>query len=431
MNRVDAKGVAPDPDELLARLVEHHKAMRDGFDAVRLEFYHRASLTRRLARDRPEAPSSSVTGREDGVAVRLRTARDRRPGFSAASGCDAASLRWAAARARSSTGDRRGPRGADLPAGKETRLDRDAGGLPVRSELDAWLDRACSALRHALPPAGGLRIGEVWVEVAVTAESLVGDGGFKASRLRRRAWAMARLRPVADGEESPRPLFVAGRSWETLSDGEWASLARDRGIGRTFREEPVGARMPVLFAPEPAGVLVAALARTIHTRAELAGTAVGPGWSLHDDPRAPGALFGGDFDDAGFATARRELADGSFVRETVAGPGSYRRPSFRDSPHSLPANLVLDSAPITAPRHGLFVSGLTLYPLPGGKWVLDCDGRSRGGKKSGRGSRRALIATLPGDLVQRCLARIGAARRLHRGVQTPALLFDGLEVRRV
>jgi hypothetical protein len=63
----------------------------------------------------------------------------------------------------------------------------------------------------------------------------------------------------------------------------------------------------------------------------------------------------------------------------------------------------------------LRVEAISLHPLPTGEWVLDLGG--------------AFVTTTPEELSRGCMAGVGPVRSSHRGVETPALLFEGLEVR--
>ena len=139
--------------------------------------------------------------------------------------------------------------------------------------------------------------------------------------------------------------------------------------------------------------------------------------------------FGGEFDDAGFPTRRRILADGTQCTDSADGAGSLRRPSFRDPQRALPFQTVLEAGPEDPGQYGLLVSELAVHPLPDGRWILECDGILRRGAEWGPVVRGGLISTTPAALVRSCVARVGPARNSHRGVRTPALLFEGLEVR--
>ena len=187
--------------------------------------------------------------------------------------------------------------------------------------------------------------------------------------------------------------------------------------------------MPVTFSAEAAALLVAGLTRALHAGPGSAGMSVGPGWQVVDDPLAPDALFGGSFDDAGFATRRRTLADGARGTDELSGPGSLRRPSFRDPPRAMPFHLVLAAGQEDPGDDGLLVSELAVHPLPDGGWILECDGILRRGAEWGPAVRGGLISTTPAALARACVARIGPARDSHRGVRTPALRFEGLIVR--
>jgi hypothetical protein len=266
------------------------------------------------------------------------------------------------------------------------------------------------------------------VEAATTVECIVADGGLAAVRTRTRAWAMARMRASDPAIRTPRPLFVADRSWARLDSGEWAELAAQRRWQSGALAGSRTGRMRVTFTAEAAALLVAGLVRTLHTGPGATGLPVGPGWRVVDDPLAPDALFGGSFDDAGFPTRRRILADGARGIEAADGPGSLRRPSFRDPPQVLPFHPVLEDGPELPGDDGLLVSELAVHPLPDGRWILECDGVLRRSGEWGPAVRGGLISTSPAVLARSCVARVGPARNSHRGVRTPALLFEGLDV---
>jgi hypothetical protein len=184
--------------------------------------------------------------------------------------------------------------------------------------------------------------------------------------------------------------------------------------------------MDVTFTAETSSVLVAALVRALHTGSPAPDIPVGPGWQVTDDPLAPDGLFGCSFDDAGFPTGRRVLADGEHGIGAVAGPGSLRRPSFRDPPCARPFHVVLEAGREKAGRDGLHVTELAIHPLPDGGWTLECDGILRRGAEWGPLVRQGLISTAPAALVRRCIGREGPARDSHRGIRTPSLVFEGL-----
>jgi hypothetical protein len=240
---------------------------------------------------------------------------------------------------------------------------------------------------------------------------------------------MARMRSSEDAGQSSRPIFVASRAWRNLDPAAWSHLAATRRLPDSAHAGEVRHPIPVLFTPEASATVVSALARSLHITGGHAGAPVGPAWQVTDDPRAADSLFGGRFDDAGFETRRRTLADGIRIAEPLAGPGSFRRPSFRDPPRPLPSHLVLQPGGELTWDRGLVVSELAIHPFPAGDWVLECDGTLAGKEFERLRVRGGLVRITPSALVQRCAARIGEARPSHRGIVTPALLFDDLPVR--
>jgi hypothetical protein len=427
LTRVERQGAEKvDPDRLLQRLVDSHDALHDEAGGKALELYHRASINLRVARDERSPRSITVSGSEEGVAVRLDRGSTGGVGFGAASGGDLDSLRWAMGRAAAAAPANE----AEWPSDFEARVDRDdAARLPSPRELESWLGRAGARLAASPALAQSHKVARSWVEVAATVENLVAWEGLTASRTRLRAWAMAQIRPHDATMRSPRPFFVASRGWSDLPEKGWAALAGERVLGQGASASGAERRLPVLFAAEVAANLVTALTRTLHGHPERVGTAVGPGWAIEDDPLAPGALLGGSFDDVGFASRRRVLADGLRAVEPLAGAGSFRRPSFRDPPRAMHSHLVLEAGEESMPPEVLFVTEFALHPLPGDRWILECDGRLRRDAESGSVVQGGLIETSPTRLVERCVARIGAPAGSHRGVSTPALLFDGMNVR--
>ena len=419
----------PDPERLLDRLIEEHRSLSRVFGNEAFELFHRSSVGLRVGRSGPGEPVLRSIGREDGVAIRIAGPDGGGERFAAASGCGGASLRWAIDHARPMAHRSVGG-GAPWANNGTRRADRDeVDRLPSPAELKSWLARSWDLLQ-AQPVVGGrVEPLEAWVETAATVECLVGPGGLATVRTRTRAWAMARVGALDPVLPAPRPLFVASRRWDRLDATGWAGLAADRRWGSGALAGSHAGRMPVTFTAESASALVAALVRALHTGSREPGVPVGPGWRVVDDPLAPDSLFGGTFDDAGFPTRRRTLADGERGTGAVAGPGFLRRPSFRDPPQALPFHPVLDAGPEDSGDDRLLVSELAIHPLPDGRWLLECDGILRRGSEWGPLVRSGLISTAPAALVRSCTGRMGPSRPSHRGVHTPALLFDGLEVR--
>ena len=187
----------------------------------------------------------------------------------------------------------------------------------------------------------------------------------------------------------------------------------------------------VLFIGEQTSLvmrLVAALVRTLHSGKKGRERRVGAGWRLVDDPLEGGALLGGSFDDSRFPTARRELADGERIVGSLAGPGHFRRPSFRDPPSGALANTVVADTPAPLPPRVLRVGHMVIHPMAKGDWILECSGAFQVRGEPDPNPVRIWIRTTPLDLLQRCVATRGAPRTSFRGVRTPALLFEDLDL---
>ena len=160
------------------------------------------------------------------------------------------------------------------------------------------------------------------------------------------------------------------------------------------------------------------------------GSAVGSAWKLTDDPTQAGSLFGSTFDDAGFPTQRRVLADGLKIRGVIEGEGTFRRPSFRDTPRNLPFNLEVAAGGKTLPCDGILVTSVTIHPCAAGDWIIEFSGGRLQEGGPGPPITSGFIRVTPAELMRRCVASFGETRQSYLGVQTPALLFDGLDVLR-
>jgi len=284
-----------------------------------------------------------------------------------------------------------------------------------------WLQAA----RDALDPVDPMAPDEMWVEVAATVECWFASGGLRATRARRRAWAMFKPRGRQAGFSS-RPLIVARRGWVGFPLDALKTRLEDRVGPRGVPVRVPPGRATVLFSPECAARLVHALATRMHgANAEL-GAAVGPGWRLTDDPGHPDAIFGGDFDDAGFIARRKELANGRVVIGRLQGPGHLRRASFRDRPISMPTHLSLPPGAGPPPAGSVVVTGMEIHPFDADRWMLRVEGALWGDGAPAAALEPATLRIAPRDLVRRCAAAVGPARLSYLGVRTPALLFDNL-----
>jgi hypothetical protein len=170
-----------------------------------------------------------------------------------------------------------------------------------------------------------------------------------------------------------------------------------------------------MFTPECAATLVSALVRYFHADESSLGRPAGPGWRVAEDPRSPKALFGGSFDDAAFPTERRLLADGERICGAITGAGNLIRSSFRDPPEPLPAHLVVEPPAVEPTEAPAVISELTIHPLAPGELALQIGER--------------IVKSSPAELILKCVGGVGPSRLSHRGVLTPALLFEGLESR--
>jgi hypothetical protein len=289
-------------------------------------------------------------------------------------------------------------------------------------ELTEWLHRA----RETLTADGSARTDpfELCVEVAATVESWVADRGPMASRSRERAWALMRAREPGPGDRASKPVLVAARRWGRLAPGAWREVLEDRLLPDRKGQPPPGRAVPVLFSPECSALLVHALARTLHAPGREPGIEVGPAWKVYDDPLRPEALFGGTFDDAGFATGRTRLANGNRSCAGLGRQGYLRRASYRDRPSPAPAHLTVSPTKCDMPEAGVVVTALDVHPVAPDRWVLAVEGARLERGAPGSALHAAFVSISPEDLARRCVGTIGPPRASHLGVESPALLFD-------
>jgi hypothetical protein len=411
---------------LLERLVRYSGALALPRHVERFELYHRASTAVRVVRCGSSDRNEVRVGGEDGVAARLQLRGEPLVRFAATSGGRESSLRASIERAADGSGSAPALPEEWIDPG-ERRIDRDPDArLPSPAWLAIWLEGALAALS---PEKASVAYDEAWVEVASTVESWVLDRKPCASRARTRGWALLRLKSQPAEPRSPRPLVLAARSWRNLSRGGWAELQEARQLPEGASLGGPERRLPVLFSPETSALLVQALVRAIHGDRRSSPLEVGPGWRVDDAPDDTEALFGGDFDDIGADAHCLTLADGSTVTGRIHGAGHLRRPSFRDPPRSSPSHLRVEPLETVRAGDALRVSRLSLHPLPSGQWILDIDGALLSGGAPGPVAAGVMISTTPEELVRKCVAGCGTAVLSHRGVRTPALLFDGLRVR--
>ena len=381
-----------------------------------VELYHRLSHTIRVAHaiDDGKDDISHRSGIDEGTALRLWSEGEG-VRFAAVSGGARGSIEDAAERAQ------RGPVSDcphDLCAGPEPAADHDDVPVPDEAALVPWLAKARDRVGRAIE--------RMWVEAAETLETWILDGEVRATRSRARGWSGLELAATESG--SGRPLILASRAWNRLDSADWGGLLEWRlAPDRELREPDRGAGAPlVLFSPECSATLVSTLVRaSAPIDCEIA---VGPGFCVIDAPDEPLALFGGVFDDLGFATSRQVVADGHAL-VAHRSRGTYRRPSFRDTPVALPAHLVVTPPDTVPPANRWSIHRLSIHALSADRWVLDVDATFWAGGEARGSLPGAHITTGPRELLAACIAGVGLPVPSHRGVRTPGLLFEGLAVR--
>jgi hypothetical protein len=95
----------------------------------------------------------------------------------------------------------------------------------------------------------------------------------------------------------------------------------------------------------------------------------------------------------------------------------------------MPTHLNIDVPGVQPPSRFLLVTRMTLHPLGALRWGLEVDGAVLDDGQPAARVRSGFISTSPPELARRCAASVGPHRQSYLGVQTPALLFDGLPVR--
>jgi hypothetical protein len=348
-------------------------------ESKRVEVYLKRAQRHRIGRDPISGALLRSDAIETGTACRVQSAAGAGLAHVAITGSDGASLSRALL-------------GASPSLAADIRSLAMGGAFPSerieRETHDMDLDE--EALRSGLADRPAL----AWVEAGVTVEVLIGVEAWVAVRTRARSSALA----------GDRPRLFARRGFGVLD----TIPAVDEPPERTAPMETLA------LEPGAAAPVVASLVQAVHTSEAFIGSPTGPGWSVADDPGCPDGLAGGEFDDAGFPTSRRVLADGRHVSASLDGPGSYWRRSFRDAPRALPSTIVLSGAsPTVREMRGL--TACRLLPLGAEDWVVELPG-----------TRPGYLRTSPARLLQGCRGTFGAAVPTADGVITPGLIFEGI-----
>lgn len=391
----------PDPEgELRETTRAWDRARRVASSGTAIEIYTRWSRRVRV-RIEPGVGRIEERGWDVGTAVRSHDPSMSTLGFAAASGRAAIE---AVALARVALESAVRVPGASAPWSRRgERVLRDLDPtleLPSAGRLFDWLDGAA---------AGAARPATRWIEAAATVEAVAAEG-LSWVRTRRRVWA------VALGEGLPETS--AARSLEALPP-----VPAGPGLAAPS-EGPI--RGPLRFGPRALAVLVPSLVRALHGGAPPLGLEVGPGWEVRDDPRFPGAVVGGTFDDCGFEAVPRALSRRGRVIEGVQGPGTLRRGSYRDLPEPGPSLLVVTPPMAALSEDRLDVLSLRIEPATPKRWRLEMDGERWVAGRSAGGVRGAGLWTDPVTLARACVAGSGEPAPCGWGVLSPALIFEGL-----
>jgi len=375
-----------DVDALIQRAQTLWRNASVGANRGRVELYAKASLRMKATRSLDGAGVNIDRAFEAGTAVRTFASGRALAGFAASSGLSEEVVEWAVTTA----GRNHGAANAAAPDASEVIPDerRDVDGdqpFPAADELSAGL-----MCRRDLD----------WIEAGTTAEVLVGLEGWIAARRRHRLWAL-----VSGSDQ--RLLAQRGfRGWERLLDSSPDVLT---GIHHP------NAGSDLVLLPRAASVVVSALVEAFHgISAEWVDC--GEAWDVIDDPANPDGLVGGSFDDAGFSTKTRTLAHAGVWVGGLRGPGTFRRPSFREPPRETPSNLVMRGGSSNE-LQGLVVRRCHLLPVSPDEWVLELDPV---------GSTRAWVRVLPRRLLASCRERDGGVIVTAEGPILPAIRFEGM-----
>jgi hypothetical protein len=365
---------------------------RDACDratTAHVELFAKVAVRTRVMRDSSRVSARMDRAVESGLALRAFSPRYDHAGFAAASGFSAQIIRWVvdtacAFRAQASVS---APNATDSVA--DERWDLDAS---VALPGEAALTNGLLTRPHF-----------EWIEAGTTVEVLIGSEGWLAVRRRHRVWAL---------NADPEASLVAQRGfegWESLLDGSTGGSSQSQG---SSNDPDV-----LVFTPDAAAPVVAALVTMFHGPDAVPMHAAGIGWRVSDEPNRRDGLAGGSFDDAGFPTTARALAaDGVWVGR-LDGPGTFRRTSFREPPTESATNLCVPSGPVEFISNGIAVQRCRIFRPSADLWVIEIDLPD---------SSRRWIRVKPESLLAACAARLGRSTVTSSGPIVPALRLEGL-----
>jgi hypothetical protein len=387
-----------DVEEIVDRARALWRDASDRATTAHVEVFAKVAVRSRVTRDLSRVSARFDRAFESGLAVRVFGAHHDHAGFAAASGFSEEVVRWAVdtacafhAQASAST-----PGASDSVAGERWDLDASAE-LPGEAALtDGLLTRPQIE----------------WTEAGTTVEVLIGIGGWLAARRRHRLWALSA------GSEARLSAQRGFEGWERMLDSsandspEFLSSSNDLEV--------------LLLTPDAAAPVVAALVAAFHGPGAVRVEAAGIGWRVSDEPIRHDGLAGGMFDDAGFPTTTRALADDGVWVGRLDGPGTFRRTSFREPPAESATNLCVPSGPDEILRNGVAVVERCRIFRPSSElWVMEIDLRDPSG---GGGVERRWIRVKPQSLLAACAARVGRSMVTSSGPIVPVLRLEGLAI---
>ena len=308
-------------------------------------------------------------------------------------------------------------------------VERDGSGprhLAMVGACDAELSRAIAAATSALEAD----VATFAVELEVPSERFDVEPGVVEPDERDMSEGMRRA-PWVDGVEVGRTVevLVGPDGWIAVRTRVRSSAVLCGGSRLVARRgpdvlsavpEPVPSAEPrdgaLHLSPPAAAAVVTRLVATAHGPSPQLGRDVGRGWVIADDPYDPRGLAGGEFDDAGFPTRRRALAQDGKIVAGIDGPGAFWRRSFRDPPCALPSTLVVDGGGAIGEgdREGM-IDVCRVLPLSRREWVLELSGL-----------RRRHVRTTPETLLLGCRSGVGVPESTADGVITPGLIFENV-----
>ena len=382
-------------------LVDRARTLRrDALDResrARVELFIKLSGRTRVTRTPQGGGVTLDHAHESGLALRVMSAGRDCSGFAATSGLSTEALRWAldVANSYEAHAPCSGPGPMDVIPSERWDCDPDAD-LPSRGAL---------AERLVAHPEFE------WLEAGTTLEVLVGAEGWLTGRRRHRVWAL---------ESGSSPRLVAQRGFDALD-----ALFDGAGRGSSDRAHPTANDLGVLgLTPDAASPVVTALVDRFHVAGKEPFTESGPGWTVADEPERPDALSGGSFDDVGFQSSTRVMAEGGSWRGEIGGPGSFWRTSFRQPPMEHTSNLVVPAGDATAfPDRSAVARRCRVLKMSSELWVLELELESGGGVEA---PRRHWVRVNPRELLDACTARLGGATVTSGGPIVPGLLLEGL-----